>query len=273
MACGTSMRNGWISCRVVMPFTATDRFGQHSVRDCWQTSKNVGDLGALLRLLSLLQTRRTGPARAGRPARRQRPDGPPRRRAAAHLGYPVHADPGDAGRLPARRRRGAAAAAARRRRGGRGRGRACAPPPVTSPASRRRPYGRWSSSSRCCRPGCGTGSTPCTPYTVQITRPRTGRRPDDADRDRRRLPRPPAAAVRLPRTTTAPSSVRTRRAAPPGPHRPPVVPGRLGRRPRRLADLPGGPDRAAHANRTAVRPRASHPPTPPPSWSEASTPR
>ena len=45
---------------------------------------------------------------------------------------------------------------------------------------------------------------------------------------------------------------RRRRAAPARAHRPPLVPGGLGRRPRRLAHLPGRPADAADADRTAV---------------------
>src|SRR4051812_1899044 len=61
---------------------------------------------------------------------------------------------------------------------------------------------------------------------------------------RRGAPRPRALAPPLPRARR-PREPRARRAPPPRPHRPPLVPRRLRHRPRRLADVPGRPDRAA----------------------------
>ena len=124
-----------------------------------------------------------------------------------------------------------------------------------SPASRRPRCGRWPSSSRCCRPGCATGSTRCRRMTV----PMAGAGPTvdagHADRHRRRLPRPRAAALRLPRPTTAPSApARPSRTA--WSTRAALVPGRLGRRPAGLAHLPRRPARAAHARPARASPRA-----------------
>ena len=112
---------------------------------------------------------------------------------------------------------------------------------------------------------------PAGPAAAPARRPaaghglRGGRRPDrrrrDAHQHRRRLPRPRAAALRLPgarrRGQRAP-----RGAAPPGLHRSPLVPARLGPRPRRLAHLPRRSDPPAPARRPAVSRRASRPRTP-----------
>ena len=89
--------------------------------------------------------------------------------------------------------------------------------------------------------------------TVSAVGRRADRRRRDARGHRRRLPRPRAAALRLPgarrRGQRAP-----RRAAPPRLHRSPLVPARLGPRPRGLADVPCRPDPAAPAHRAAVHP-------------------
>src|SRR6185437_2580514 len=82
---------------------------------------------------------------------------------------------------------------------------------------------------------------------------RSAGRPERADADRRRLPGPGAAAVRLP------IALRRRQPAAggalPAAQRPaPVVPAGLGSRPGGMAHLPGRPDRAADADRPAVQP-------------------
>jgi biotin operon repressor len=87
--------------------------------------------------------------------------------------------------------------------------------------------------------------------------PRADRRRRDPDRDRRRHPRPRGAPLRLPRPRRHRQPPQ-RRTAPVGLHRASLVLGGLGRRPRRLADLPGRP----HPPRVPNGPRFT--PRPPP---------
>ena len=131
--------------------------------------------------------------RAGRAARRERPDDPQRRRAAARPRLPGRRGARRGGPLPARRRapscRRCCSTTRRRSPSPSGCGRATA-----SRASRRPAGGRWPSWSRCCRTGCGGGSPRCT------RRPRRARRtPGATSPTRRSTPRCSAtlaAAVR-----------------------------------------------------------------------------
>ena len=84
--------------------------------------------------------------------------------------------------------------------------------------------------------------------------------PDVLTADRRRLPRPRAAAVRLPVALRGGQPARGG-AVPPGQRPAALVPAGLGRRPGRLAHLPGRPDRAADADRAALHARARCRPT------------
>ena len=105
---------------------ATSPLRKSSFRMDWQTRRNMLETSArLLRLLSLLQTPpRLDRRRAGRAAGRHPADRPQRHRAAARARLSGARHAGRGRRLPAGRGRRAAAAAARRRGGGRRRGRA-----------------------------------------------------------------------------------------------------------------------------------------------------
>ena len=76
--------------------------------------------------------------------------------------------------------------------------------------------------------------------------------PRDADVDRRRLPRPRAPALRLPGARRGGEPAR-RRAPHAGEPRAPLVPRRLGLRPRGLAHLPRRPPQAPVRGRRALR--------------------
>ena len=96
-----------------------------------------------------------------------------------------------------------------------------------------------------------------TLQTVHAARPPPGgtdRRPSGPDRARRGLPRPPRASIRLRRPARR-AHPAARRAVPPRQLGPALVPGRLGHRPGRLADVPRRPDAARHvARRRGSRP-------------------
>ena len=77
-------------------------------------------------------------------------------------------------------------------------------------------------------------------------------RPRGADGDRRRLPRPRAAALRLPRPRRRPRPAAASSRTPREP-RPALVPRRLGLRPRGLAHVPRRPPRPPVACRRALR--------------------
>ena len=170
------------------------------------------------------------------------------------LGYPVHATRGVAGgyRLGAGRRPAAAAA---RRRGGRGgRGRAA----HGAPAARRGHRGDL--GARAGQAGAGAAVPAAAPgqraagvHRAGAPRwPRPGGRPGRADRAGRRLPRPRAAALRLPRTTTGTVSRARRRAVPAGHLGPPLVPGRPGTSTGRTGG-PSGSTGSGHATPTGPR--------------------
>ena len=89
--------------------------------------------------------------------------------------------------------------------------------------------------------------------TVPLPGARPAGRPGGADGHRRRRPRPPAAPLRLHQPRRHRGRPR-RRTAPPGPHRPPLVPARLGPGPGRLAHLPRRPDHLTADHRAAIHP-------------------
>ncbi len=125
-------------------------------------------------------------------------------------------------------------------------------PASRSPASPRPRSARWPSWSRCCPPGCATGPRPLQQATVALPRVAPTVDLDLLTTLATRLPPPPGPGLRLHqprrRRDRAPG-----RAAPPGAHRLPLVPGRPRRGPRRLAHLPGGPHRRAPADRRPLR--------------------
>ena len=101
---------------------------------------------------------------------------------------------------------------------------------------------------------------------------RPDRRPAAPDRDRRRLPRPRVPALRLPQPRRRPAAAARGRAALARQPRPPLVPRRLGPRPRGLAHVPRRPARRGPAldRRALHAARAARPRTPPPTSSRAS---
>ena len=237
-----------------------------SVRYCCHAVPHHGsDLRALARAaLAAPGPPRMDRRRAGRTARGRSAHDPPRRRQAALARLPGRVRPGRRRRLPARRRRRAAAAAARRRRGGRGRRRS-ADRRVGLDRRDRGDLGPRAGQARAgaARPACGAacarsatrpqrsvstarGSTPtCSPTFAGACR--------DALRD------PFAYIAREDR-----SAQRQTEPARGRPQRPPLVPGRVRPRSRRLANVPDRPDRrprhprrAWHAgapSRAAIRP-------------------
>ena len=159
-----------------------------------------GTSGRLLKLLSLLQTRRDWPGtELARRLSRLAAHDPPRHRAPARPRLSRRRDDRPGGRLQPARRHRDAAAAARRRRGRRDRRR---------PAHRRRRVGHRDRGDRDprareARAGAAVAPAPARQRAavrhLDAARERADRRPRGADDDRRRVPRPRAAALRLPR--------------------------------------------------------------------------
>ena len=199
----------------------------------------------LLTLLSLLQGRRDGRAPSS-PTGWRSPRAPSAATSSGCARSAIRSSRYRPGRrLPAARGRRDAAAAARRRRGDRDRGR-----PAHRgrrrrwPGSRRPRCARWSSSSRCCPRTCAAASR------RSAARPRRCR--STAARGRPACLTVLAAAVRDHERVRFAYTARDRAGTPPrgraaraGQRRPPLVPGRLGLRPQRLAHVPRRPDRKA----------------------------
>lgn len=114
---------------------------------------------------------------------------------------------------------------------------------MPSRASRRRPYGRWRSWSRCCPPGFGTGSPRSRRRRCRCSSGGTPRVwTADADGHRVRDHRYGAAAVRLPREGRRGDQA-AGRAVPPGVDGPALVSRRVRPGAGGLAYVPRGPGR------------------------------
>ena len=232
-ASGISMRNGRMSwCSWVAPYGP---LRTALVLDMWEPCQHVGHVrpAAPPAVAAAGAARVAGPELARlevdvRTVRRHRP--------AAGARLPGALGPRRHGGLPPGTGHGAAAAAPGRRRGCGGGGR---------PHRRRRDggghrgvvaAGPGRKLERCCPPGCRGDWRPCrrppspSPAPVPRSTPTTCR-PSP----------PPAATTRCCASTTAATTAAPPVApsSPPRPHRTAVVPGRVGRRPARLAHLPG----------------------------------
>ena len=226
-----------------------DHFGPHGGRDCGR-ARHVGP-AAPAALAAPDPPRLVGP-RAGRPARGHHPHGAARRRPAAPA------------RLPGRRRarRGRRVPARFRHEPAR---RCCStttrPPRSPSPSARRPAArcGAWRSppsrpspsSTASCRPGSASASPTCAPATVGMAGPA-----DAIDAGLLvTLSQACAGQERIRMSYVDREGTPSDRRVEPYrlvEHRPPLVPRRPRRGPRRLADLPGGPGGGRRADRAPL---------------------
>ena len=261
---GRRRRRGPRSARACSPWeasleeegrpTTVRRLRSVSVRNCEDRAIVLETSARLLHLLSLLQSRREWAGRRPRrPPRGRAADGAPRRRPAARPRLSDRRHARRRGRVPAGRGRRAPAAAARRGGGGRGRGRAA------RRGERGRDRDRGDLGARARQARAGPPHAPAPPRRRAAAPPRCPTRsPAEVDagharRDRRRLSRPRSGS-RFAYRAHAAAEPRRRRTARPRPHRPALVPRRLGHRARGLAHVPRRPHRGGAGHRPPLHP-------------------